>query len=312
MIHEIIKKYLPKIIKEKSEIELGNRKEYIGASDIAQCSRKVVLSKLNPVEHDVETLIRLQRGHLTENLLKMIFDKTPYKYTTQMELTHPDLPYLKAHLDFVFYTKDMSKIGVLELKTVSSMPDEPHESWIQQLHFQLGLMILKYPDAEIKGSVLVININTGEMKEFNNYEPNNVIFNALLEKAKKIKMALDGQIEPKTEQGFLCSSCPYKTDCPALIKGEKVEFPDDMKQRVKKLKELVKIEKETKSLKNEIKLYMESIGIKTGIADDIIVQYQSRKGRKTLDEKALKEAYPEIDITPFYKEGDPYSFITLK
>jgi hypothetical protein len=310
MIKDLINKYLPILVKEEGE-KLGDRTNYIGASDVAQCPRKAVLSKLNPIKHDVETLTRFQRGHLAENLLKKIFDKTNYCYTTQMELTHPDFPYIKAHLDFVFYTKNMRKIGVLELKTVSNIPDNPYESWIQQLYFQMGLLQLQYPESEIKGSILAIDVNSGKIEEFNSFKPFTPIFNILLSKAEKIKKAIDGNCVEwdDIEESLLCSVCPYKTDCPALIKGEKVEFPDDIKQKVKKLKELAKIEKETKSLKNEIKLYMESMSIKTGIADDVIVQYQSRKGRKILDEQALKEA---IDLTPFYKEGDPYSFITLK
>ena len=55
----ILKDYL-----NQPKIELGNRTEYVGASDVGQCPRKVVLSKTQPVPHDSQTLIRFERGNL--------------------------------------------------------------------------------------------------------------------------------------------------------------------------------------------------------------------------------------------------------
>ncbi len=44
------------------KIELGNRSMYVGASDVAQCPRKAVLSKTHPAAEDLNTLIRYQGG----------------------------------------------------------------------------------------------------------------------------------------------------------------------------------------------------------------------------------------------------------
>ncbi len=43
----ILKNYL-----NQPKIELGDRTEYVGASDVGTCPRKVVLSKTQPVPHD--------------------------------------------------------------------------------------------------------------------------------------------------------------------------------------------------------------------------------------------------------------------
>ena len=57
----ILKNYL-----NQPKIELGDRTEYVGASDVGQCPRKVILSKTQPLPHDLQTLIRFERGNLVE------------------------------------------------------------------------------------------------------------------------------------------------------------------------------------------------------------------------------------------------------
>jgi hypothetical protein len=47
---------------------------------------------------------------------------------------------MKAHLDFMFSRQN--KIAVLETKSVSNIPDAPYPSWIEQIHFQMGLVAL--------------------------------------------------------------------------------------------------------------------------------------------------------------------------
>ncbi len=44
------------------KVELGNRSMYVGASDVAQCPRKAILSKTHPAAEDLNTLIRYQGG----------------------------------------------------------------------------------------------------------------------------------------------------------------------------------------------------------------------------------------------------------
>ena len=52
----ILRNYL-----NQPKIELGDRTEYVGASDVGQCPRKVVLSKTQPVPYDLD-LIRLKEA----------------------------------------------------------------------------------------------------------------------------------------------------------------------------------------------------------------------------------------------------------
>ena len=53
---------LRKLAKQHTEETLGDRSNYLGASDIGYCPRKVILEKINPTEHDLATLLRFERG----------------------------------------------------------------------------------------------------------------------------------------------------------------------------------------------------------------------------------------------------------
>jgi len=61
-IHKTLLASLQKLARQHTEETLGNRSDYLGASDIGYCPRKVILEKINPSEHDLATLLRFQRN----------------------------------------------------------------------------------------------------------------------------------------------------------------------------------------------------------------------------------------------------------
>ncbi|WP_045214407.1 hypothetical protein, partial [Desulfobulbus alkaliphilus] len=120
----------------ETEATLGDRALYIGASDIAQCPRKVVKTKTNPKPHTLQTLIRFKRGHVAEDIISEALHAFPHERQVALEYAlsycpncnwySPDktrcsicgnaassLP-LTAHLDFVFPDHT-----ILEVKTTS-------------------------------------------------------------------------------------------------------------------------------------------------------------------------------------------------
>jgi len=295
MIKEIIEKNIKKVL-EKESAKLGDRLKYIGASDVGGCPRKTVLSKIDPPEMDVPTLIRLQRGHLAELILKECFEFTNYRWEPQKELVHPDYDYLRAHIDFFFYTADYSKIGIVEQKSVSLIPSEPYANWIDQLQFQLGLAKLVYPKAEIKGSLFVIDLNSGQYEEFNGMTPDDNIFSILVDKAKQLyEMVQRRELENlPVEIGPECSYCPFKATCPAFS-GDDPVVSEDTKKLVKEYVDLSAQEKEIKgrkdSLKNEI-INQVGTNFKAGFEGHKLFVKEMSSVR--VDERALKENYPEI------------------
>jgi len=298
MLTEIIEKTLPEINKEQSNKELGDRTKYVGSSDVSGCPRKAVLSKLSPPEHDIETLIRFERGHLAEKILLKIFGKTNYKYSTQEELIHPEYPHFKAHVDLFFYSKDMKSIGICEVKTTSGIPDKPYEGWVSQLYWQMGLAKLIYPDAKIKGAIFALDLNTGERKEFNSYEPFDLIFEQLMEKAQDIWSAitLKGFTKPECEPSLLCGSCEYQIDCPVYDRGE---LPEDVWNLAfsyadKKAQEK-ELKKQIDTLRDDILKYTGDEKL-SATNEDLMLSVSVTAPRTSEFVKGadLKEKYPEI------------------
>jgi len=216
---ELLRQGLVKL--NKSE-DLGDRSTYVGSSDVAGCPRKAVLSKIESPDFELATLIRFSRGHLAENLIVSAIEDTPYKWEYQKEVIHREKPF-KAHIDFVFNGKNV--LMVLEVKTVSSIPRAPYESWIQQIHFQMGLLQEKYPKKTVRGSVLAIDLNDGQIKLFKDFEYNSMLYEGLLQKASHIWQCVEEiEVQPQTQTSPLCAWCHYRPECPAYENS--LEFPE--------------------------------------------------------------------------------------
>lgn len=211
--------------------ELGNRMQYIGSSDVGSCPRKVCLQKTCPAGlPDLSTMLKFSRGHVAETLLIEIFNAGGVKqlYDTQVEVCHPVYP-LKAHIDFLFYADFNGKqqLHIVELKSVSGIPDEPYHQWVDQVNFQIGLLKIKYPKQKIGGSILAIDLNAGELKQFDGFEYNESLFSYLVGKGAHLLDCLNGIEEPQPAPSFLCAYCNYRSDCPSMTVPE-VELPPDI------------------------------------------------------------------------------------
>jgi CRISPR-associated exonuclease Cas4 len=293
MLEKIIKEKLPIITKKMSEAQFGKR-NYIGASDISKCERQFVMSKLKPEVHNTETLIQFYRGHIAELLLKDVFGETQYKWDYQKQLTYNDI--FKVTVDFMFYTKNYSKVGVVECKTVSTIPTTPYENWVLQLYAQMGVIKNLYPNAEIKGSIFCINLNTGEIKEFNGFEHNQALFETTVCKAQRLwDLWQQNDIENASpEKSILCSYCQYRTDCPTFQNDNSI--PDDVMNSVVTYKELnaekKSLDKKLSNLKDEILGYTGNNF--EGSRDGITLKVTKTADTKIIDSKKLKAEMPNI------------------
>lgn len=296
MIKRIIGEILPKISQEKSTEDLGDRTKYVGSSDVAKCPRQATLEKLQPIEYDTETLLRFERGHLAEQILSKIFERTKYNWTAQKELAHPEYPYFKAHVDFMFYTRNMKSIGICEIKTSSQIPDEPYDSWVSQLHWQMGLAKLAYPEANIKGAILALDLNSGELQEFNGFTPSEVIFDMLIDKAHNIWDAINGEATPECEPSLLCGFCEFREDCPVF---DRDNLPKDVWETVHLFAQLKEQENELKTkieaLKEGILKYIGENKFSATNSDlGLTVTVTAPRVSEFVDGKILKEKYPDI------------------
>lgn len=294
MIKEIIEKYLERTsILKKSNEELGDRSKYIGSSDIGNCPRKVYLSK-NKLKPTVNDLVKFTRGHAFEPIIAEVFQLAGYKYEPQKEIIHPKYDYVQAHIDYFLHNKDMTKIRVVELKTVSTTPESAYPSWVDQVQYQLGTVKATYPNAEIKGSILVVNVVNGDIVEFNGMEPIDSVYENLLEKARLLMDAVKNDKEPEPEIGFHCAWCPFRKNCPAFTKND-IDLPEDI---VEEIKAYAKLNEKRREIETKIKekrvglVNALGVGYKGSTSGYRISVSEIKSDR--LDTKSLKEDLPEV------------------
>ena len=280
------------------KLELGDRSLYVGASDVAQCPRKVVLAKTEPAPQDLQTLIRFERGNMVERIVANALDYAGIAYDQQVEVSHPAFPHFKAHLDFVFYRQD--EIAVLETKSVSRMPDMPYPSWIEQVHFQMGLVGLS--DARpVRGAVLAVDLSSGKFKLFDDYQPNRKLFDGLLSKAEHIWQAINGEVVPDTEESNLCVGCDYQETCPEFVGQDVVELPikTEVEQYLSLKKNLKAMKEEADALKAIIQEAVKPFGEARAGDHSIKLRSSSRAGFDTkafmADHPALYDEYKKVN-----------------
>jgi CRISPR-associated exonuclease Cas4 len=218
------------ISQRHTEQTLGDRKKYLGASDIGNCPRKIIFERIYEPEHDLATLIRFQRGHMAEDIIANIFSATGFKnFRRQVEVDiSTDSTPILVHIDFVFTSEPKKIKSILEVKS-GTIPESPYSSWELQLYLQMGALEKEYPDYEIRGAILSLDLSEGDVALFNSYTPSESLFNGLIQRAESIwqdyQQALNGkEIDVKIEAGPLCGFCSAIRNCP-LFKNIG-DFPD--------------------------------------------------------------------------------------
>jgi len=288
--------------------ENGNFTGYFGASD--HCPRQAVLSRLHPVEHSLETQLRFAWGHLSQELFSRLFKAGSLKFMEEVEIVHPEYPNIRCHIDFLFKGKN-GRWHVVEKKATGAIPDEPYNSWVEQLHFQMGMLKRFHPDYKegdiIGGSILAAKPLAKEdpkrllngVREFNSFVPNDLVYESELKKKLHMLDAVAGLCDPKCEPGFTCAGyCPYYSDCPEY-RLKKMDLPHDVVRAAAKYAELVELKRQ---LEKEIKEKKEQLLGFTGNSfqaetTGLRIKSYTTKDGSLVDTDMLKKKFPEV-----YKE----------
>lgn len=295
---------------------LGDRRDYLGASDVGYCPRKVILEKIHPGEHGLATLLRFQRGHMAEDIIARAFTAAGYSnFEQQVEVSlSGDVP-LKAHIDFVFTSRIHKIKSILEIKSTSRIPDGPYSSWESQLYIQMGALAEQHPEYSIKGAVLTLDLAHGEVAFFNGYTPQKTIFNGLMERAGTTwsdyqAILHDEEVDPKTEVSPLCGFCDHITTCPRFE-------TEDVPQLETAVEALQELQLRNKSLQGEIqkikKHLLAVVEQKGPIKSGGCFLRKATRSRKHLDmdrlEAFLAESGAALDE---YQEDRSFSFLEIR
>jgi hypothetical protein len=277
---------------------LGDRSSYVGASDIAGCPRKAAFGKLSTVNHDIKTLLRFTRGHAAQAMYAGFFTAGGALFGEEVEVAHPEFPEIMCHIDFMFYGSRQSKrLHIVEMKSTDGIPSEPYGSWVDQLHVQMGLLKLNVdPQIEITGSILVVDLNRGEYREFNSYVPNDALFDHLVEKGQHILAAIKGECSPRTEPGILCGYCAHRLGCPSHDGAQPIPL-----EILKSADAYERLQRQKETLEAGMEVLKDDILAFTGMD----VSFRGKEGELTIattvtadstmvDSRKLKAEYPEI------------------
>ena len=301
-------------LNKKKSAELGDRTQYIGSSDVAGCARKISLQRKSPKTPSVSNLLKMSRGHAAEILIDNIFQAGGLSYDTQVEVKHHEYP-LRAHIDFLVRTESngIPELHIIEVKSVSGIPDTPYPNHEDQLMYQLGLLHITYPDARIGGSILAVDLNAGQVHQFNGYTYDNATFNYLYNRALYLLDVLNGvETDPRPSPTNLCGYCDYRTDCPAMSLP-KVALPPEIEMLAGKYAELNSTkshaEKEMKGIRQELLDFTGPVFKGRSEKFDLLVS--SIAASMTVDNALLKKEYPDV-FNHVQKEKSGYCKLEVK
>jgi CRISPR-associated exonuclease Cas4 len=186
----------------------------------------------------------------------------------------------------------------------------------------MGALAKQPPEYSIKGAVLTLDLAHGEVAFFNGYEPREMIFNGLMERAGTIwshyqamlrgnTLVREGiELEMKTEVSPLCGFCDHIATCPRF----ETEDVPQLAGVVEALQQLQAREKkmqgEIKKLKNHLLAVVEQKGpIKSGGC----FLRKATRSRKYLDMNRLEAFLAESGtVLEEYLENRSFSFLEIR
>jgi len=299
--------------------ELGDRSKYIGSSDLG-CPYQTYHNKKNGAQpKTLSQLLVLRRGEMVEAILKKAFSNCP-NVAYQKEYQHPEIDYIKSHLDFEFFGKDT--IGVLECKSIGKdapLPKTPYQNWNDQLNMQMGLSHLNNPTKLIKGVIVAINITNGEFKIFDGYQYNETSFNKLVQRAQKIYHAIQNSNYEDLEaiQSPICNYCQHKIHCPSFfyVKNEEILDLTYLNDIVSEFLQSQIYESEAKQTKQTAQQAIQEafnnykLGICNIDGEDIRLKKVDVE-KYSFNEKLFKDEHP--DLYDKYLRKSSYSYIRVQ
>ena len=317
-INKIFLTSLRNLSKQHTAETLGDRRNYLGASDIGQCPRKVILERINPKEHDLATLLRFERGHMAEEIVAKVFTAagfTNFERQVEIDVSSEKVPFL-VHIDFLFSSKIDKVKSILEVKS-GSVPSTPYGSWESQLYIQMGAVAEQYPDHTVKGALLSLDLANGEIGFFPGYQPNETVFQSLKTKAEEIwsdyqALVQGHEVELATEPGLLCGGyCNHLLGCPRFAAQEAPEMAGILEdlQRLQAKEKSLKARMEP--MKKNLLTVVQTVG---AIKVNNSILAKRSQSRKSLNMEKLEAFLTDLgqSICDFQESGTTSSWLDIK
>ncbi len=290
---------------------LNDRQNYIGASEIGQCLRRVVGAKLFPEEPDNASRGRMLAGRVMENevvqLLRIALNgQLRNTGRNQLEAAYHILPF-RAHPDGRIISDNPGESdGLLEVKTASASVFQRYQAeglpqiYRDQVQAQLGLTGLKWAMV-----VLVSRENLADIAIFP------VVFDEshfsdLLGRAQIAAEALHNKELPggEMDRGY-CFQCPISKECPAYQKRNQAATSGTLPEAIRlelecEIEELGQLESDLEpiqervvELRERVRNILQELGANRVPLDETTVQLVANT-RTSFDSRALQREAPDI------------------
>lgn len=289
-----------------------DRENTIGASECNACPAKVVRSKLQPELFQYSTLAKFFRGHRQEEFNAPVHRRIAIEdgcyWIPQLRVLHPEEKRLRAHVDNVYFDaptnriQDAVSICVVEEKNAQDISNEPLDDYVAQLHYQMGLLKLNFPNAMVSGYLYQTDLN-GEHTDYGGLiVPNYQKAEELFERGKNLLKWIDAKKIPEPEPSMKCGWCLYQRICskwqgqnvpidPATLAEFKAYY--DLKEEIKKL------EKRRDAKKRSLRNLLQGSGKHTRFSrDGVIAGVRMQKGKESCSIETLKRKYPDVANDP--------------
>lgn len=310
-----LEKGIKKYSKEHTAQTLGDRRLYIGGSDLGRCELQVLKSKFVPIEHSLSQEVIFFRGHCSEGFIKKAFEGNGFEnFSEQVEVAGlGDDKFLKAHLDFVahFEKEDV----LIEVKSTGSLIDTPRESWIHQTMYGIGLARMNGMKIN-RGYIVAMDLNTGNVKIFNILFDEN-IFEMCLNEARHLYNLLKNKdlSACKTKISPLCSSCSFSKECSAFG-GEKtlslgMSEGQDFLTFAKVNEDIKSLNNAKKTLQSKLSSFFRNTEVKKVIVGNKIISYSFCNGREDIDKEKLKLLLGDDDYQSVLTKTNGYEKFTV-
>ncbi len=186
----------------------------------------------------------------------------------------------------------------------------------------MGAIAHRHPDFYVKGAILTLDLANGEVAFFNGYEPQETIFNGLIERAGSIwsdyqamlrgndVVRRDVELEFKTEVSPLCGFCNHLTSCPRFEAEEVPQLANSVETLQKLQANEKAMQEEIKKLKRNLLAVVEQKGpIKSGGC----LLKKATRSRKHLDTNRLEAFLAESGTAiAEYQENRSFSFLEIR
>lgn len=285
------------------------RKHGIGGSEIAaimgvspwKTARDVWEEKVG-LSSGTETTPIMELGTYLEAFVAERYEQQTGRKVQQrhQQFIHPEHDFLRANIDREIL-KDPRGVGVLEIKAMGSYPFRQTKLYGLPDYYALQLQHYLMVTGRTWGSFALMNRDNADIIWFD-VEPNAEIQKRIIAAAGKFwRHVIDGTPpdEPARETVKL----------PEMENGE-VVFIDNAEwvQAVNDLREAKELADQAKQIEDAAKERVIAIMGNNSVCEGggARIYYKEQSGRKSFDKKALSKDHPEIDLSNYEKQGDPF------